>query len=265
MLAELLKNIERLSETQRPKNEFRCSGLPFCPVKWLAQELDPEPFKASFGFDYYTTAGTAMHKVLQKWMGRMNGLLGDWKCHKCKTEVSMAWSPQYCPTCNKYMEYEEVEVKEPETGLSGHIDGITRCEAASDDLLVFDYKSIGVRGLAQDELPYPYNIQQINAYAVLLKRLLGLPIKEMGLIYVARDNPTNFKIWRSAKINEDAFDIHLERWLAVQQMFKSNNYAGLSKIRLCRGDSDYNMLRCRLRSICSNPKGIVPFIEGLGK
>lgn len=264
MLAELLKNLERLSETQRPKNEFRCSGLPFCPVRWLAQELDPEPFKATFGFDYYTSVGTTMHKIFQKWLARTSGLFGNWECHKCKTKETLKWSPVHCPTCNKFMEYEEVEIVEPTTGLTGHVDGITRCEVGSDDLLVFDWKSIGIRGLKDDELPYSYNVQQINSYGVLLRRLFDLPIKEIGLVYVARDNPTNFKIWRSANIIDEELDIHLKRWLKMQKMFKSNNYTGLQKIRLCRGDSDENMKRCRLRSICSDPNNIVSFIEGLG-
>jgi hypothetical protein len=161
------------------------------------------------------------------------------------------------------MDYEEVEVIEPTTGLSGHIDGITRCSVDSDDLLVFDYKSIGIRGLRDDDLPYPYNVQQINAYAVLLARIFNLPIKEIGLVYVARDNPTNFKIWRSKNIIEGELDIHLENWVKAQKMLKSKNYMGIQKIRLCRSDADPSMSKCRLKSICLEPKNIQPFLEKL--
>ena len=264
MLEDLMLNLQNLSEAAPPRREFRCSGFPFCPLKWIADTLDPKKEITRFQSEFYMDVGTTVHRVLQKWMSRIQGgLFGNWKCLTCNATVSLSWSPQRCPGCGAAMEYEEVSFTEPTTGLTGHTDGLTRWKKDSDDLLVFDIKTIGVERLQNDDLPYWHNIEQVNAYAVLLRRLLKLPIKGFALVYVTRDDPRVFRIIKTKKISEDMLDANLNRFLIAEEALKTRKFKEARKNRLCKTEADLEHNRCRLKSVCGNTDMIKQYFRSL--
>jgi hypothetical protein len=265
MLEDLMLNIHHLTESVPPRREFRCSGFPFCPLRWIADTLDPKKEITRFSSDFYMSVGTTVHLVLQKWMARtQGGLFGNWKCASCQTTVSLSWSPQRCPGCGTAMDYDEVTFTEPTTGLTGHTDGLTRWKKDSDDLMVFDFKTISIERLKNDDLPYWHNIEQVNAYAVLLQRLLGLPIVGFALAYIARDDPRVFRVIKTKKISEQMCDANLERFMIAQKALETKKFKEARKARLCKTEKDLeHQTNCRLRSICANPNMIKEYFRGL--
>jgi hypothetical protein len=162
------------------------------------------------------------------------------------------------------MGYKEVDFKEPTTGLTGHVDGLTRWKKDSDGLLVFDFKSIGKERLEKDDLPYWHNIEQVNAYAVLLKRLLNLPIEGFALVYITRDDPRVFRIVKSRKISEPMCDDNLARFLIAKEALETKKFKAARQARLCKTEADLeHNSRCRLRSICGDVSMLKEYLRGL--
>lgn len=183
-----------MSKGTRPSDRafaFRCSSLPFCPIRAF---LGMDKGQESFGMDFYTGIGTAVHEVAQRWINRGNladRVFARWKCSECSNITDPGFKPDSCPSCgcvHPAFGYEEVEITY--RGLSGHVDLIY--EIAPDKFVVMDFKTTNLseakkRANWQNNYPAsPSSIVQIGAYCMMLRRVYGLDVVAWSLIYVDR-------------------------------------------------------------------------------
>jgi len=84
--------------------EFRASGLPFCSRAFVIHhrykdETPSKPF--GYKFNFYVAIGTAVHEVVQKFLGMGKVLYGDWTC--CGATERRRLGSDTCPVCgNRY-------------------------------------------------------------------------------------------------------------------------------------------------------------------
>ena len=175
--------------------QFRCSSLPFCPLVNLL--LDTR--KESYSMDFYTSIGTAMHDLHQKWIPKTrfkDRVYGHWACKSCGQvhegkDGRPITMPADCRDCGP-SDFTYVEVTVNYKGLSGHIDLIT--EISPGKFIISDWKSTDLSGKKR-RYPgtwrnyYPssktYKVQ-IKTYASLLKLLWGMNVVAWCLIFVDR-------------------------------------------------------------------------------
>ena len=101
---------------------LRCSQLPFCPTSLLLNYLykgltSPMDLLGS----YYTSVGTAVHEVMQRYLSKSGRFLADYVCHECGTVHHMTTKHECCGFDTHYH-----EVLIDCMGIVGHIDGIFR-------------------------------------------------------------------------------------------------------------------------------------------
>lgn len=194
------------------KRELRASMLPFCPRYYsLSQVLkeDDWPSEArTFMDDAILECGHTMHSILQKWFGAVGNLVGKWECPECKgTAGPLKQGPQVCttkkcPRRGQEMVYAELELRDKDTGLTAHPDGLWFTPKRVLEGL--EFKTIVQDHL--DELDEPYETHekfQAAAYAYLLKQNLDLDVRHFTFVYIARNLPSSFKILFSKKNGED--------------------------------------------------------------
>jgi len=280
---EVLNDIEQklvnLKISNTRKLQFRCSGLPICPVSWIFGEAIHEgdiPSKEDFYSDFYTSVGTEVHLVLQRWLARTGLLYGNWRCEnnippskkvskvlrdndlgksikkykrKCNYFIENCTGPQTCPKCNSEMVYEEFVVGDPETGLSGHVDA---CFVCNDGFIIADFKTTGVTKFAELEEPDEGYVEQINAYANMLSRPpYNFKIYGLGIWYIQRDSPRNSKVFLWEKFSKKNYEYNLKQFKIIAELKKSN-YKGIHKYRICP-DID-SASGCPYQSFCFTPK-----------
>ena len=201
------------------KVTVRPSALPFCPVQYLFAALDPINISAGDSFieRIFAAIGETSHDVIQTYLGRAGVLYGCWKCKKCYWESGYKLGTPYCgdaklewtrgrdkegqeigpeaPCNNGYAtRYVEITVKDPETGIIGHCDGLI---LIAGHLYLLEIKtkatSAIVRGLKE---PDHTHICQATMYAELATpKEWGLEqeVEGIAFCYVPRDWPNKMR------------------------------------------------------------------------
>lgn len=197
MIESLLKTSLAVSETADSGYRVRPSCLPYCALQHIhysqtGQSIDGETA-------LYTSIGTVVHVVLQRYMGNSGRVWGNWKCNTCGRTVECQTGPQYCNRTvrckNGEMHYQEFEVKyrHPTNGqtMSGRIDGVVE---VSNELWVLDYKTTSMRKIRENAVPFSKNRHQCRVYVALaveqIAKHIGLPLAGYILAYIPRDDPT---------------------------------------------------------------------------
>lgn len=193
-LSRMLIDASKLTLPSSRQESFRCSSLPFCPIRNFLQMKKRED---SYGMDFYTLTGTALHELMQKWMPlteqARNRVFGGWDCMACGVMHDPQPMPRECPACKAHvskLKYREVSVSY--NGLSGHVDFLY--EWSRGQLVLPDFKSTS---LIHSRNKYPHNwrehyppsqnyIVQIRSYAVMLREQYGLNITALALIFIDR-------------------------------------------------------------------------------
>ena len=185
-----LTDMGKLEAPSTRKKEFRCSSLPFCPIRSAFLETSKESFSKSF----YVEIGTAVHKVVQFWLSRgmaADDMFGCWKAPDGRISEPMLRPEAVKALNDNNLEYEEVTIKWKR--LSGHVDLITHIGGGA--YVVWDFKTTDLGGKRQHAgwkrnfRTSPNYFIQIRSYAALLRRLFGINIVAWGLIIVDRDRP----------------------------------------------------------------------------
>jgi hypothetical protein len=164
---------------------LRPSQLPFCPPAFfikhatmgLAQVMD-------LNGSFYTSVGTTVHEVLQKYLGTSGKFLANWECKICgkKRKCSMK---NEC--CDMPMKYHEVEINHK--GVKGHIDAIYRDNEGN--YWIVDFKTTSVKSAPRKRTnPGVAYTEQVETYALMLWRQYGIKVKGVVLMFIRRDNPT---------------------------------------------------------------------------
>lgn len=190
---------------------LRFSGLPFCPVRWLAKVpvgLAPKARKP-FGFAFYTRIGTAVHEVFQSCLELLGTplphsfeLIADWKCNGCEHRVSFEPKPSKCPACgHESLRFEEHEIllvsSKTRVRAMGHVDCILRFKLkdGSYAYVVIDFKTSSVSKVNAKEFVVSAEYStQIASYAAAITHSQGVKVLGTALVFVARDYPNAFKV-----------------------------------------------------------------------
>ena len=250
-------------ETTRPFS-FRASGLPLCPVSWLLnrkiynREL---PNKENSSLLYFTGVGTSVHEILQKIGGRASLMYGDWVLPVTKRKIIDGKT--YSNTEMKYKRgcigpvkdkqgreynYQELAVKCPKSGLSGHVDMLIPYK---DGFIVGDFKTSSLAKInTLDESTVNYYSQIMTYWYLLSKvgpyseetRKYRKPLKIYGALiyYINRDNPFNLennKMFVYQTLDANPYKKSVKSYLLAEEVLKNTTTEGLEAIakrRLCK-------------------------------
>ncbi len=169
---------------------LRPSQLPFCPVGFFVYHAAHGALRSmDMRGAFYTEVGTAVHEVLQRYMGRSGRFLANWQCVICRKKhlVSME---NVC--CDFPMKYSEVEISYK--GVVGHIDAVFRDRKGN--YWIVDFKTTSIKSI-EEKLRDPGRVyrEQVEAYALMLWLEHGIKVKGVMLMFVKRDNPKEPGIW----------------------------------------------------------------------
>ena len=169
---------------------LRCSQLPFCPTSLVLEYKLKGLFR---GMDlmgsYFTSVGTAVHEVMQRYLCLSGRFLADYVCHECGTVHHLSTKHECCGFDTHYH-----EVQIDFLGIKGHIDGIF--QDRNGDWWILDFKTCSVSGAAKKKTsPGVGYIEQVESYAYLLYRQYGIQVKGTMLVFLPRDNPRSPVVW----------------------------------------------------------------------
>jgi hypothetical protein len=252
---------------------LRFSGLPFCPIRWLAgAPVNTAKSSAkSLRFAFYTRIGTVVHDVFQSVLVNLEGelpskleLIADWHCAKCK-KVTSAFSlkPESCPVCRHRVEFREHEIDINFGGkvrALGHVDCILRVTRPGGKTcyLILDFKTTSVGKLNKKtfDVSSTYT-HQIKSYAAAVSFSQNVEVASTSLIYIARDSPHRFKIHTELFSAED--QIHhtkrLRRYTrqleVVREATSMEDILPLIKTRPCKSNLAPEYADCNFASLCA--------------
>lgn len=282
---QAMKSEITVKHGRRP--EFRPSGLPLCPIHVfvkLQRGTHRGYFEQSMGADggFFTSVGTAAHENIQRYIGNVAQVFGDWKCtnpnckesHKARDLFDKDGNlvrkgkltrknttNNLCPKCKHSMFYEEKEVSYG--GLKGHIDCILKLP--NGKFIIGDYKTTTKAALQgwSKELPCKQHLIQLPLYCWILEKKYGLKIEGFSLIYICRDNPFDFKehfeVWDGTwrKRMAKRFKLEKLKYMKGVKAFKTQNVDIAIKHKPCSCIEEYKKEidfydECPFLSVCFN-------------
>jgi hypothetical protein len=188
------------------KWKVRASSFPICSRFYALHMLyhnmsgikPSQPDK--FILDVTADAGTNVHRVYQRWLGRMGVLFGHWECSSCGITHYDRVGPVYCMNCSRECEYQEMEFIDSVTGYSGHGDGLYPVYPSDPmrELLLFDIKTAKEQDmdkkLAKEFLDRVWKkwMAQTGSYVYHLRNHLRYNVTGTLILVVNRNRP-----WRS--------------------------------------------------------------------
>jgi hypothetical protein len=253
MKAELLNYLqEALSQEEiLPfKSELRASNVPFCPIYQMY--MLQQGYVLKYESEFYMEIGTAIHKVLQKWVPRYKNknyrVIGNWECFTCKEEFKFCTKPK-CASKNCQIFYKEVGL---EYGtFTGNVDLILK----GDKNVVIDFKSTSDYKIdLQNFEANPKYLHQIDRYAFILEQTGFVP-DYTTIVYVGRDKSIDYKTkkfrikvieekWTKEKSKkvEKLITLEMERNTLLENYLKSKDKKDLKKVienRPCKTLNNY--------------------------
>lgn len=244
-------------ESQKPRvPELRPSSMPMCSIRVFLDHLKTSDSWDMHG-DYYTSVGTTLHQVAQKWLPRQGAMVGDWLCPTCKKKLSRT-TQKTC--CGVPMQYEEIEVKY--RGVTGHIDTVLQNK---DGYLLCDYKTTSMEKVSKpiEKLVSSNYIMQILTYTYICEQLFKWKMRGASLLFVPRDKPDMFRevhwAWTpDLSVTMGAFvDSQIAAFAAVREAIVTKDVDVVVKARACRNRQHYQQeVRhfwyggCPLASMC---------------
>lgn len=177
---------------------LRPSQLPFCPARTFINAASHGALMTlDFRGAFYTSVGTAVHEVLQTFLGKSGKFLADWRCRCCGKWKRLSHDNE---CCDLEMEYHEVTINY--RGVVGHIDAIFRDKRGR--YWIVDFKTASISGAKSKRTsPGPVYIEQVETYANTLYRQYDIKCRGVVLFFVTRDNPKTPTIWNKVLYDED--------------------------------------------------------------
>lgn len=241
---------------EREKYSFRGSSLPYCPVRdclvRCQTKTNTVPMRQTkFEWRLAADIGTTIHALLQKAMGERGTIFGQWKCPHCSTTYGFSVGPVRCnqqecsrPNC----EYVELEVRDPDSGFSGHVDCLIPYEGG---YILCDFKTIYRKKLSKLQLDHRHRCQ-VFAYKYLLQRSpYNLDIRGQAIVYFPREDVSMFEIieMENDDLSEAEFVRYTKHKAAADSVMESGNLASLSG--LCTTSTDQPF--CPYNALCFGP------------
>ena len=279
----MYSSLQNKVDLEKPREVYlRPSMLPTCSLKLLdalIAEHNDEYGEWGFPGDYFTSVGTTIHELIERWCGHTNfKIWGHWVCPECGHKHEYTHK-NVCSKCGTKMGYHEIEVSY--MGFVGHIDCII---ITKKGIQVCDYKTS-----TKDKVDYPtykkHNMGyplQINAYAYILEKTWGAHfMKAYGksvcgasLLFISRDNPFKFKEfhWESSvgfRIGRRILFRSLIQFRTALSDFKEKHLRRTPLHRSCANRDDYETREkkfytygdCYLKDICFNSKKLKEYFK----
>jgi hypothetical protein len=257
-ILQLIRKVQygRRDSEERFSEAKRASNFPVCPRAYhIYRRLPVEhrPFKdESFISEAATLMGTALHTVIQKWMGIHGELYGNWVCLDCKRIRRHKYGIQSCSKCGQEMWYKEYAiVPSKKYPFSGHLDGLLRIGRKR---YLVDFKGSSIEKIkrrARMGRPEEKHYYQTNAYAHLVNarpKTFGNfgKVGSILVIYVDRGAPHKMihtvQMPLSKRVFKQTVGLLHEAHESVESMELPTG--------ICAGPRDTHATYCRLKTMC---------------
>lgn len=140
------------------------------------------------------------------------------------------------------MHYEELEISM--MGITGHVDCIL--VLGKNKWWVVDYKTTLKSKVYKKKLPEKKHLQQLRAYAYILKHEYSLPIQGLSLVYLPRDNPFYYyehsEKFDTEKLERRALRVlktERKKWTALEKTLKTDNIQHIIDAKPCSCREEY--------------------------
>lgn len=260
------------------KVQIRPSALPFCQVEYLFAKLDP--IESSVGDSFieriFVNIGTAVHEVLQTYLGRSGLLYGQWKCKKCFWISDPFLGTPYCgdpktnwargkdlegnpigpedsPCCKGFAtRYQEFNLTDPVSKLKGSCDGLL---LVAGRLYLLEAKtkasSAVVRKMNGPDLPHVHQAGTYAAMATPREWGLDQDIEGIAFCYVPRDYPNRMR-WFFHDLAPETLENLRKDYPEVKQILKTGEMEKAKGI--CPNQQYAEKMRyCEFASQCFRP------------
>jgi hypothetical protein len=247
---------KRRESEQRFAEARRASNFPVCPRAFhIYRRLPPDkrPFEEeSFISEAATLMGTALHTVLQKWLGIEAELYGNWVCLDCKRIKRHKYGIQTCSKCGREMWYKEYAVNPSKKyPFSGHLDGLLR---TSNYRYLLDFKGSSqekIKARVHEGLPEEKHYYQTNAYAHMVnmrQKRFGNFGKVDGILVIYVDRGTPWKLIHCVQMPLSK-RVFKQTVGLIHDAIESVNEMNLPT-GICASRSDKNATYCRVKDLC---------------
>lgn len=171
--------------------KLRPSQLPFCPVGFYVNHATMGMVSTlNFMGTFYTSVGSTVHEVIQKFLSPSGKFLADWYCKPCKKWRRFSTNSE-CK-CGLTMSYHELLIDHK--GVVGHIDAVFKDRKGR--YWILDYKTCTVSGASyKQKSPGSTYIEQVETYAYMLFKQYGIKVEGVMLMFLPRDNPLTPSVW----------------------------------------------------------------------
>ncbi len=250
---------------------LRASSLPLCEYYVALSDIyagradRPEKLRGMM-FDYYTSIGTLLHTILQRWMGKLGVLYGDYKCSVCKETIrGVLGEPSECSKGCKRVEWEYVELKLHEMLptarlVSAHCDGLIRfpwMEEGHYYLMDIKTTSLGSCPSPDKRFTKDYHQRYLVQTAIYHHILTQCGFKIDGTIFwmVPRDNPRKMVgiIYDQSKTAEFVYWETVESYRTAKAAAKAGDFSEIK--RSCKDVREAQFANCPFQDTCMNRNG----------
>jgi hypothetical protein len=222
--------------------QFRSSKLPFCKREFVIHSRLSQEQRAvrgeSYSFTFYVKIGSAVHEVVQRFLGISKFLYGNWTCCGV-TEYGRQGSAK-CQVCGSPQQYSELA---PKSELGMHVDGISVLYNG-----VAEFKTTSSKNLPTLSDPYPQHMGQASCYLHALNAENDWELDKLIFIYFSRDNPKDFRVFVRAPL-ATFYDESLGLWKEAKEAL----YSGVLPDPICTSSSDGSYKGCSYAGICFSP------------
>lgn len=268
--------------------ELHPSGGRYCGVRdmydWLTEDHAPINHK-KFMEVYFTSVGTLVHEIIQRFAGKGGRVWGHWKCQHfpaCDYKAPDIGPYHACPSCGSACDYDEIGFRLSlagdvlETGGDALLDGHSDClyQDADGNFWCLDYKTCLLMKAQKHRYDGKtlgsnviYRYQQ-RVYTTLYHRKYGKShgIKPKGwlLVYLPRDIPSELafhgelvsfeekkEIWKSLLADTSALNtvLNAKDYEAMENVIRTKPCQSLSHYKETM-ENPYSP--CPLLPVCFN-------------
>lgn len=169
---------------------LRPSQLPFCPTGFFISHATQGMVSTlNMLGAYFTSVGSTVHEVVQRYLSPSGRFLADWRCRQCGKTRKLSTDSE---CCDFTMDYNEVLINYK--GVVGHIDAIF--QDAHGKYWILDFKTCTVSGSSyKQKSPGAAYREQVETYAYLLWKQYGIRVEGVMLMFIPRDNPVTPTVW----------------------------------------------------------------------
>lgn len=194
---------------------LRPSQMPFCAPGFYVQHATQGMVSTlDMMGAYYTSVGTTVHEVVQRYLSPSGKFLADWHCRVCNKWRRMSTDSECCD-CT--MDYHEVLINHK--GVVGHIDAIFK--DSKGKYWILDFKTCTVKGAGyKKKSPGAAYKEQVETYALMLYLQYGIKVEGVMLMFIPRDDPKMPEVWVKLVSRKRLKVVH-ERIKAYKKMHRA--------------------------------------------